>query len=130
MELSGQSHALPALPIKVHPRTDHERPEGEQMYSSTHTPTSVLDGVGGQRHAPAALPPGKTRYPLHRRLGGRQGRCGGVRKMSSSPGFECFTSYPLKMRLRWHQSHSKNFGEKKSVSQLSEFKYSGSPHKK
>jgi hypothetical protein len=22
--------------------------------------TSVLDGVGGQRHAPAALPPGKT----------------------------------------------------------------------
>ena len=24
-------------------------------------------GVGGQRHAPAALPPGKTRYPLYRR---------------------------------------------------------------
>jgi len=29
--------------------------------------------VGGQRHAPAALPPGKTRYPLYRRLGGPQG---------------------------------------------------------
>jgi hypothetical protein len=27
-------------------------------------------GVGGQRHAPAALLPGKTRYPLYRRLGG------------------------------------------------------------
>jgi len=27
-------------------------------------------GVGGQRQAPAALPPGKTRYPLCRRLGG------------------------------------------------------------
>ena len=26
-------------------------------------------GVGGQHHAPAALPPGKTRYPLYRRLG-------------------------------------------------------------
>ena len=25
-------------------------------------------GVGGQRHTPAALPPGKTRYPLYRRL--------------------------------------------------------------
>jgi hypothetical protein len=25
--------------------------------------------VDGQRHAPAALPPGKTRYPLYRRLG-------------------------------------------------------------
>jgi hypothetical protein len=26
-------------------------------------------GVGGQRHAPAALPPGKTRYLLYKRLG-------------------------------------------------------------
>jgi len=25
-------------------------------------------GVGGQRHAPAVLSPGKTRYPLYRRL--------------------------------------------------------------
>jgi hypothetical protein len=33
-------------------------------------------GVGGQRHAPADLPPGKTRYPLYRRLGGPQGRSG------------------------------------------------------
>jgi len=30
-------------------------------------------GVGGQRHAPAALPPEKTRYPLCRRLGGPLG---------------------------------------------------------
>ena len=30
-------------------------------------------GVGGQLHAPAALPPGKTRYPLYRMLGGPQG---------------------------------------------------------
>jgi hypothetical protein len=28
--------------------------------------------MGGKRHAPAALPPGKTRYPLYRRLGGPQ----------------------------------------------------------
>ena len=27
-------------------------------------------GVGGQLHASAALPPGMTRYPLYRRLGG------------------------------------------------------------
>jgi len=32
--------------------------------------------VGGQRHALAALTAGKTRYPLHRRLGGAQGRSG------------------------------------------------------
>ena len=30
--------------------------------------------VGGQRHAPAALTPGKTRYPFYRKLGGPQGR--------------------------------------------------------
>ena len=29
------------------------------MYSSTLSFTSVLDGVDGQRHAPAALPPGR-----------------------------------------------------------------------
>jgi hypothetical protein len=32
--------------------------------------------VGGHRHTPAALPPGKTRYPLYRKLGGPQGRSG------------------------------------------------------
>jgi hypothetical protein len=37
-------------------------------------------GVGGQRHAPAAVPPGKTRYPLYKRLGGPQGRSGRMRK--------------------------------------------------
>ena len=42
----------------VHPRTGHEGPEGEQMYSTTLHSTSALEGVGGQRHAPAALPPG------------------------------------------------------------------------
>ena len=30
--------------------------------------------VGGQSQAPAALPPGKTRCPLYKRLGGPQGR--------------------------------------------------------
>ena len=54
----------------------------EQRYSSTLSLTSALDGVGGQRHAPAALPPGKTRYPMYRRLGGAQGRSGRVRKIS------------------------------------------------
>jgi hypothetical protein len=31
-------------------------------------------GVGGQRHTSAALSPGKTQYPLYRRLGGPQGQ--------------------------------------------------------
>ena len=42
-------------------------------------------GVGGQRHAPTALPPGKTRYTLYRRLGGLQGRSGRLWKLSPPP---------------------------------------------
>jgi hypothetical protein len=38
--------------------------------------------VGGQRHAPAALHPGKTRYPLYRRLCWLRGRSGRVWKIS------------------------------------------------
>jgi hypothetical protein len=62
---------------KFHPRTGHEGPEGELRYSSTLSLTSALDGVVGQRHAPAALSPGKTRYPLYRRLDRPQSRSGG-----------------------------------------------------
>jgi hypothetical protein len=32
-------------------------------------------GVCGECHAPAALPPGKTWYPLYRKLGGPQAQC-------------------------------------------------------
>jgi hypothetical protein len=39
----------------------------------------VKIGVGGQRHAPAALPPGMTQYPLYSGLGVTQGRSGLVR---------------------------------------------------
>jgi hypothetical protein len=52
-------------------------------------------GVGSQRHAPAALPPGKTRYPLYRRLGGPKGRSGRARKISPPPGFDPQTVQPV-----------------------------------
>ena len=52
-------------------------------------------GVGGQQHAPAALPQGETRYPLYRRLGGPQGRSGRVRKISPPPGFDPRTVQPV-----------------------------------
>jgi hypothetical protein len=55
--------------------------------------------VGGKLHAPAALPPGKeTRYPLYRRLGGPQGRCVRVRKISPTPGFDPRTVQPVASR--------------------------------
>jgi hypothetical protein len=47
-----------------------------------------------QHHAPAALPPGKTRYPLDRRLGGPQGRSGRVREIAPPTGFDPGPSSP------------------------------------
>ena len=55
-------------------------------------------GVGGQLHAPAALPPGKTRYPLYRRLGGPHGRSGRIRKISPPPGIDPRTVQPVASR--------------------------------
>jgi hypothetical protein len=55
-------------------------------------------GVGGQRHTPAALPLGKTRYPLFRRLGGPQGRSGWVRKILRQPRFDPQTLQPIASR--------------------------------
>jgi len=40
------------------------------MYSYTLSLTLALDGVAGQRHDLAALPPVKTPYPLYRSPGG------------------------------------------------------------
>jgi len=39
-------------------------------------------GEGSKSRPGRSLPPGKTRYPLYRRLGGPQGRSGQVRKIS------------------------------------------------
>ena len=39
---------------QICPRTGHEGPEREYRYNSTLSLTSALDGVGRQRHAPAA----------------------------------------------------------------------------
>jgi len=89
--LSYRAHYLTcgkAIKGKVHPKRGHEGPERELIYSSTLSLTSALDGVGGHRHAPAALPPGNTRYPLYRALGEPQGRSGRVQKISPPPGFD------------------------------------------
>jgi hypothetical protein len=52
--------------------------------------------AGGQRHAPAALPPVKeTRSPFYRRLCRPQGRSGRVRKIWLPPGFDPRTVHPV-----------------------------------
>ena len=84
---------------KVYPITGHEGPEGDQMYSSTLSSTSALDGRSGQPHASAALPSGTTRYPLYRRLGGPQVRFRRVRKISPPPRFDPRTVQPVASRF-------------------------------
>jgi hypothetical protein len=54
--------------------------------------------MGGQLHAPAALPPGKTRYTLYSRLGGPQRRSWRVRKISHPSGFNPRTVQPVASR--------------------------------
>jgi hypothetical protein len=55
----------------------------EYRYSPSLFLASTLDGVGGQRHAPADLPPRKTRYILYRRLGGPRAGLDGYEFVSS-----------------------------------------------
>jgi hypothetical protein len=47
----------------------YEGPEWEWRYSPTLSLTSALNGVGGQRHAPAALPPKKDPAPIVQEAG-------------------------------------------------------------
>jgi hypothetical protein len=47
---------------------------------------------------PLFTPPGKTRYPLYRRLCGPQGRSGQVRKISPAPGFDPRAVQPVASR--------------------------------
>ena len=68
------------------------------MCSFTLSLTSALDGAGGQRHSPAALPWGKTRYPLYGRLGGPQRWSVQVRKISDPPRFDLRTDQPVACR--------------------------------
>jgi len=55
---------------------------------STHLHPQCYKGVGGQHHTPAALPPGRTRYPLCRRKDGPWSRSVRAWKISPPPGFD------------------------------------------
>jgi hypothetical protein len=54
-------------------------------------------GVGGQHHASAALPLGKTQYPLYMRLGGNQDQSGSAENLApnriQSPGCQTVASH-------------------------------------
>jgi hypothetical protein len=83
---------------KVHPRTGHKGPEGEHRYSYTLYLTSVLEGVSGQHHAPAALPLERDPVPIVQEARWAPGRSGRVRKISPSPEFDPQTFQPVASR--------------------------------
>ena len=56
-----QCHIL--FTLEVHPRTRHEGPEEEQMYSSTLPSTSALDGDGWSAPGTGRFTPGKDPVP-------------------------------------------------------------------
>ena len=60
--------------------------------------TALERGEGSASRPGRSLPPGKTRYPLNRRLGRPQGRSGKVRKISPPPGFDPRTVQPVASR--------------------------------
>jgi rRNA maturation protein Nop10 len=68
------------------------------MYSSTLPATSALDGGGWSTPRPGRFTPGKDPLPMYMRLGGPQGRCGRVRKISRPPGFDPRTVQSLASR--------------------------------
>jgi len=49
---------------KVHPRTGHESPKGEQIYNSTRPSTSALDRGGRSTPRPGRFTPEKDSVPI------------------------------------------------------------------
>ena len=77
-----------------------------EVYIYSNFDLGTRRGEGSASRPGRTLPPGKTRYPLSRRLGGPQDRSEHVRKVSSPPGFDpwivqpvgnCYTDYATRV---------------------------------
>ena len=85
-------------------RTAHRGSRGIALLFLDH---DTRRGKGSASGPGRSIPPGKTRYPLYRRLGGPQGRSGQVLKMSP-PHRELHTVNYLKcLRIRKYNLENK-----------------------
>ena len=75
-------------------RTAHTGSRGIALLFLDH---GTRRGEGSASHD-RSLPPGKTQYPLYRRLGGPQGRSGQVRKISPPQRLDPRTVQPVASR--------------------------------
>jgi hypothetical protein len=82
--------------------------------------TALEGGKGSGSRPGPSLPPGKTRYPLYRRLGGPQGRSGQVRKISPPPGFDPRTVQPVASRYTDYATRPTDTGVPASYSNAQE----------
>ena len=73
---------------KVHPRTGHEGPEGEEMYSSTLPSTMALDMGGWSAPRPDRITPGKDPVPIVQDAGWAPGPVWTGAENLSPPGFD------------------------------------------
>ena len=76
-------------------RTAHRGSRGIAVLFHDH---GTRRGEGSVSRPGRSLPPGKTLYPLYRRLGRPQGQPGQVRKISPPPGFDPRTVQPVASR--------------------------------
>jgi hypothetical protein len=89
------------IPVKVHPCTGTEalyRPtahRGSRNIALLFHDHGTRRGWGVSVMPRPLFTPGKTRYPLYRRLGGPQGRYGHALKISPPPGFDPRIVQPL-----------------------------------
>ena len=84
---------------EVHPRTDHESPDGKQGYTSTLSLIWVLDGSEWSKPRSGQFTSGReTWYPLDWRLVGPQGRSERVGKSRPPPGFDTWIVQPVASR--------------------------------
>ena len=77
------------------PYIGHVGPEGSRYIALLFLQPRRWMGVGGQREASAALPPGKNRCPLYRRLGGHRAGLDGCRNSRSPAGFDSPDRQPV-----------------------------------
>jgi hypothetical protein len=76
-------------------RTAHRESRGIALPFHDH---GTRRGEGSASRHGRSLLPGKIRYPLYRRLGGRQGQSGQVRKILPPPGLDPQTVQPVASR--------------------------------
>jgi hypothetical protein len=91
-------HKYRYITFKLHLEQIMRAQRGSRVIAILFFELRSYTGVGGQRHAPANLPPEITRCPLYRRLGGPQCRPGRWRKISPPTCFEPRTVQPVANR--------------------------------